>query len=184
MALVFLVGCNKPKEVAPQVTFVTKLSPIEFTFPKGWRLNSKEHPYDLQCFSRFEDMTTGVFVFAKEDLAEGVTPHDILAHQIQDIRSKRGNFIVAEEKETHVDAYRSINTETFRGDKGLSKHIYQFSLVQFTEDPRVFAVVLQTAVPSIYPDNKNLLREICRSARLNPNSEVEIRIPAELPLKH
>jgi hypothetical protein len=149
-----------------KVKYVTKISPIEFTFPSGWKVNNEEHLFDLQCISRFDDMTTGVFVFTNEDLAEGSKPHDILSSQIKDLESKRTNFVVLEEKTIHEDDTRSVTTVTYSGDKGSLKSIYCFSLIQFADDPSVFAVVLQTAVPSVYRERKGLLAEVVRSARL------------------
>ena len=164
-AVLFLVGCNRSFQSESEVTFVTELSPIEFTFPRGWKPNRADHPFDLQCFSRAEDMTTGVFVFTHEDLAEGSDPQDILASQINDLRGKRENFKEFEAKISTSDEVRSITTETFSGEKGVSKNIYRFSLVEFADDPDVFAVVLQTSVPSVYRSKKADLAGIVGSAR-------------------
>ncbi len=121
-AAVCLLGCSGRNDTSSaRVSFVTKYAPIEFTFPAGWYENSEEHPYDLQCFSPFHRMNTGVFAFKKVDVATDSTPIDILWQQIDDLRSKRKHFEEFETIQKHEHGDKTVTSITYLGDKGVTK---------------------------------------------------------------
>lgn len=162
---VALCGCGVQDGKTSQVSFVSKRAPIAFKFPSGWHKNKENNPYDLQCFSRSQDMTTGVFVFKRINIAADSTPHDIFQKQVDDIKSKRKNFEVFEEPEKHEDDTRIITTVTHIADKGSSRFCYKFSLIEFIADDSKFAVVIQVAFPGDWEKSKPILESITHSAK-------------------
>jgi hypothetical protein len=150
------------------VSFITRRAPIEFSFPAGWHVNRKENPFDLQCFSRFEDMNTGVFVFKKEDVALDSKPIDIFWTQVNDLKSKRRNFQEVEPLRTHEYDDKTVTSITYLGDKESTRNSYTFSLIEFRADPGTFAVVVQVSLPGDRETNKPIFESIVRSARQVP----------------
>ena len=137
---------------------------LEFSFPNDWKLNDKENPFDLQCFSRFKDFTTGVYVYDKMDIAEGGSAEDKLDYHIDNIQSIRENFKLIEVTKDIDTGDKRIKTIVYSGEKDSEKNYYVFSLVEFKEFEK-FAVILQTCVPSNFEKNKSTLDEIVSSCR-------------------
>ena len=162
-----IVGCNaqvRQTEKTP-VTFVSDYEPVEFTFPSGWYTNTKEHPFDLQVFSKSQDMNTGVFVFKQTDLEEGSTPADILEDQIADIAGKRNNFTrIGSPQSTDLPG-KTITTIDCAGDQSANRFYYGFSLIEFHQEDAPFVVVLQIAFVDEWKKRKPTLQEILFSAR-------------------
>jgi len=153
------------------VSFITKSAPIEFSFPAGWYVNPQDHPFDLQCFSRFKEMNTGVFVFKKVDVALDSTPTDIFGTQVNDLKSKRRNFEELEALQKHEYEDKTVTSITYLGDKDSSRNCYTFSLIEFRADNSKFAVVLQVSLPGNWKTNKPVLESITRSARPLPDRD-------------
>ena len=167
LTIILLAGCVP--EVAENPAgqyFATINGPVEFYFPAGWHENKSKHPFDLQCFSKHERMMTGVFLFAKEDLAEDLHPRDLLELQINDLKSKRNNFIVKEEVQVVQQSGKMMTSVVYSGEKGSSRYYYRFTLVEFVENPRMIPVVLQVAIPSYWDKHKPILEQITQSARI------------------
>lgn len=163
---VCLLGCRGQNDIsAAPVSFVSKYAPIKFTFPAGWYENPEEHPFDLQCFSRSQRMSTGVYAFKKVDLAVDSSPIDILWLQIDDLKSKRKHFEEFEAIQKHEDGDKTVTSVTYLGDKGSSRNCYRFSLIEFKEDESQFAVVLQVAIPGDWDQSEPILKEITKSAQ-------------------
>jgi hypothetical protein len=121
-------------------------------------------------------MNTGVFLFAKGDLAEDYTAEEIFELQIADLRSKRKNFKVLEEERTVQLEKKTLTTIVFSAEKGSSRYYYKFTLVEFTENPEMILVVLQVSIPSYWEKNKPILEEITKSARIRseePQTKVD-----------
>lgn len=167
LAILMMAGCMpKPVENAGSQFFATANGPVELQFPAGWHENEEDHPYDLQCLSKYERMNTGVFLFTKADLAEDFTPEEILDLQIADLESKRKNFKILEERRKVQLEKKTLTTSVFSGEKGSSRYYYKFTLVEFTENPEIILVVLQVSIPSYWAQNKPVLEEITKSARI------------------
>jgi hypothetical protein len=149
--------------------------PVEFAFPAGWYKNPKEHPFDLQLFSRQDRMNTGVFLFAKEDLAEDLSPRELFDRQIQDLGSKRKNFKVVEAERVVALAGKRLTSVVYSGEKGSSRDYYRFTLVEFAEAPGLIPVVLQVSTPSYWKENKPVLEAIAASARVTSVNSREHR---------
>jgi hypothetical protein len=170
-AIVVVAGCGVTDRVGNQggpeyVSFSTDDGLIEFRFPAAWHENPEDHPFDLNCFSKFETMTTGVFVFLREDLATGFTPLDTLQNQIGDLESKRGNFRVVEPMAVKDHAGKRLTTVVYSGEKGSGKYYYRFTLIEFSDNPNLFAVALQNTFPSDWHQNEAIFDGITKSARL------------------
>jgi len=146
-------------------SFSTVNGPVELRFPAGWFKNEKDNPYDLQCFSKLQRMNTGVFLFSKVDLAEEFTPEKLFQLQIEDLKSKRKNFAVLENKQIIRTDQKKLTSIVYSGEKGVSRYYYRFTLVEFLKNPELFLVVLQVSIPSYWKLHKPILEEITLSAR-------------------
>ena len=166
LACTLLIGCTQASDsIAEPVTFNTTYGAVEFTFPAGWYQNPEKHPYDLQCFEENEQMNTGVFIFKAVDLSEEGTPYAIFKTQVADLESKRKNFKVLDEEESYKLDGKSFVTIAYTGEKGPSRYVYRFSLIEFDNDPSQFAVTLQVGFPGDWQESKPILDNIIQSAR-------------------
>ena len=150
---------------ADPVSFKTAYGAMEFTFPPGWFQNPEKHPYDLQCFSPDEQMNTGVFVYLKVDLAADANPHEILDFQVNDMRSKRRNFTELAAENRVAAAGKTLTSVAYTGEKGMSRYVYRFTLIEFDDDPSQIAVALQIAIPGRWQESEPVLEAITRSVR-------------------
>jgi hypothetical protein len=172
-AIIVLVACcaEKKEEVRERQRFISTDGLIELECPPGWFKNEDDNPFDLQCFSKDERMTTGVFSFHRMDLAADLTAREVLELQIENVKSKRRNFTVVEEQTvTHYDSKR-LTSIVYSGVRLLSNDYYRFTLVEFLNNPETFAVVIQTAIPSDWGRNKGILEDITRSAMQSSQRE-------------
>ncbi|MFC1852961.1 hypothetical protein ACFL27_22410 [candidate division CSSED10-310 bacterium] len=176
LAILTIAGCTRKSDESGQGQFfATANGSVEFQFPAGWFKSKEDNPYDLQCFSKHERMTTGVFLFAKEDLAEDFTARELFEKQIGDLKSKRKNFKVLEEEQKVLLEKKTLTTIVFSGEKGSSKYYYKFTLVEFAENPEMSLVVLQVAIPSYWTKHKPILEEITKSGRVRVGEPREKR---------
>ena len=148
------------------VTGRTKSGKVELTFPSGWSANPEEHPFDLQWRSKFERMNTGVFEFLAADLAEDYEAKELLAMQVEDLRSKRENFeVFVKETVTELPDKR-LTTVSYAGEKASQRNLYRFTLVEFTGHREVALVILQVSFPTEWEESRAVLEAITASARL------------------
>ena len=167
VTILTMVGCKfEPQQGAGSQYFATANGLVEFKFPAGWHESGEDNPYDLQCFSKYQRMTTGVFLYTKGDLAEDFTSQDLFIEQIDDLRSKRKNFIILEEKKTVQLEKKTLTTIVYSGEKGASRYYYRFTMVEFSENPEMLLVVIQVAIPSYWNKHKPILEKITKSARI------------------
>jgi hypothetical protein len=150
---------------------VTKDTPVEFTFPAGWRLNSEEHPFDLQCLSSSEDMNTGVFVYRREDVSLDSKLTDFFQTRVDDLKSKRRNVEDLDALQRREFDDKTVTSVSFLGDKDHARHCYTFSLIEFRQENSPFAIVLQVSMPGDRKTSVSLLGSIVRSARLLPEQD-------------
>ena len=92
----------------------------------------------------------------------------LLERQIQDLRSKRGNFTVVEKERVVQLEGKRLTTVVYAGDKDSSRYYYRFTLIEFAENPGLIPVVLQISIPSDWRENKPVLEAITASARIKP----------------
>jgi hypothetical protein len=163
LALLILLA---PLSTRAAEVLATSTGLVELEFPRGWSRNPEKNPFELQAFSRDQQMMTAVFEFQKKELAASTRPAEILRLQIDDMRGKRKNFTPMEKERTERSTGRSLTSAVFSGEKGEAKHVYRFTLVEFPADPEVFLVVLQSCVPSEWKRSKPVFEAITRSARL------------------
>ncbi|MGB2924108.1 MAG: hypothetical protein WBB82_02295 [Limnothrix sp.] len=180
-----IAGCNSTEkesasettasqvEAEEAVTAVTKEGLVQAKFPVGWYDNPDEHPYDLQYFSGDQRTNTGIFVYNRSDFASDMKAADVLNLQIEDLNSKRENFVVVEPENTAKFADKKITTATYSGDKDQSKFNYKFSVVEFTEYPDVLAIALQVTFPSEWEQKQPVLMEILESFEVIPPAPAE-----------
>jgi hypothetical protein len=162
-----IAGCGaKTKANSEPKRFATPDGLVELQFPDGWSRSKDENPYDLQCVSKDERMVTNVFQFKREDLAKDIDPHDLLQAQIADLQSKREGFVLVEPESRTQDADKTITTVVYAGEKAASRYYYRFTLLESSAPASVFAVVIQTSLPSEWETNKHILGGITRSGRI------------------
>lgn len=167
LLILSVAGCGRaPAEAAGSQYFAAANGPVEFAFPADWYENQEEHPFDLQCLAKHERMNTGVFLFAKENLAQDVAPRVYLERQIEDLQSKRSNFTVVEKEQVIQLAGKRLTTVVYAGEKGSSRDYYRLTLIEFAENPELIPVVLQVSIPSYWRENKPVLESITASARI------------------
>lgn len=146
---------------------VTASGRVELHLPAGWT-REEETPFDLQVFSGRRRAMAGVFEFHRNDLAEGVTPHDILETQVKDLASKRDGFHEIAPEERREEGDRTLTSALHSGKRDGDEFYYRYTLVEFREDPELFLVVLQVASPEHYPKALPVFEGILRSATLRP----------------
>jgi len=171
LGLLVLMGCSgllsdvSPFEDGP-VVVATASERVEFEFPPGWYENPDEHPFDLQVFSRFQKMNTGVYEWSRADLARDVEPRQLLDLQIADLASKRDTFDVHIPERTQSFGDKAITYVTYAGEKGLTRYLYTFSLVEFTAHSDVVVVTLQVSFPSNWDEDRPILEGIVETAQV------------------
>ena len=111
---------------------------------------------------------TGVFSYSRTDVAADAAPAGMLWNQINDFKSKRGNFkeFKAIQKSEHDD--KTITSIVYQGDKDLLRYCYRFSLIEFKADDSKFAVVIQVTLPEKWNQSEPVLSEITNTARAVP----------------
>jgi hypothetical protein len=164
--LLLILGCARDSTAPAGQYVATANGPVEFEFPAGWRENEKEHPFDLQWVSQDQRMNTGVFLFAKEDLAEDFVPSALFERQVDDLGSKRKNFEALEPKRVVNVGNKTLTTAVFSGEKDSSRDFYRFTLIEFADNPEWLPFVLQVSIPSYWEKNKPVLEGITASARV------------------
>jgi hypothetical protein len=165
VAILTIAGCTLgPSKDSGSQYFAIADGSAEFQFPAGWHKAKDDNPYDLQCFSGDERMTTGVFQFAKRDLAEGAPSHKLLEKQVDDLRSKRENFKILEEEQV-VRLEKNTDNPGLLWEKDSSSYYYRFTLVEFTENLKC-SWLCSGRNPSLWTKDKPILEEITKSARI------------------
>lgn len=146
--------------------FQTKDNAVTLQFPSGWYKNPKEHPYELQCLSKFENMNTGVFVYHMSDLAADFTPEKLLQSQVADLMGKRENPKIIEPEKTVQTKTKTITRVVYSAEKGVSTNVYAISMVQFNTPAAPILLVIQVTMPSQWKKNDPILAGIVSSAKL------------------
>jgi hypothetical protein len=145
--------------------FATSDGLVELQFPPDWVRNAEQNPFDLQCWSKDGRIMTALFTWKREDLARTTKPRQLLERQIDDMRSKRKDFVLVERETTYRDRERALTSVVYAGEKGGTRNNYRFTLAEFPASPDVYVLVLQTSFPSEWSRTKPILEAITRSAR-------------------
>jgi len=146
---------------------VTASGRVELRVPAGWTREA-ETQFDLQVFSRRRLAMAGVFEFHRADLAEGVTPHEILERQVDDLRTKRDDFVPIAAEERREEGGRTLTSALHSGKRDGEEFYYRYTLVEFREEPELFLAVLQVAAPEHYPKALPVFDAFLRSATVRP----------------
>ena len=152
-------------EKSPEI-YVSAYVPVEFTFPHGWYKNPGEHPYDLQTFAPGQKITAGFFLFKEDDFDPETTPKDVLVMQVEDLKSKRDSFLIAEPPSFTRTPSLSLEHRNYHGEKDGNRYHYRFTLIEFQKDPNTYAIVLQVTFPERWEKDKHVLDGILKSATL------------------
>lgn len=130
-------------------TFVTEYGSVEFAFPPGWKKQTEENPFDLQCLSRNEEMNCGIFIYTPNDLNPETTPQSVLTRHIDDIRSKREDFKELSAPKTVDREDKVITLIPCTGQRNGELFSYIFVRVDFKNDPTLLAILLHVALPEL-----------------------------------
>ncbi|MDJ0973076.1 MAG: hypothetical protein QNJ98_01275 [Planctomycetota bacterium] len=167
LALLLCTACGDgDSSGGSERVFATKDGSVEFVFPGDWSESAKEHPYDLQCFSALIQMTTGVFVYTEEDLAEDEPPEVLLDRHVDELRSLRKQFELLTPATVVREGDKKLTTLVYSGVRSQYTNIYRITLIEFAAQPRRPLVAMQSALPENWPKHEAILAAITRSARL------------------
>jgi len=139
---------------------------VEFTFPDGWFKNEEKNPFDLQYFSKSEQLTTAVFLYKKSDISSKYTARKLLDVHIKDLQSKRDKFEVLESERQIESDNMNIISIVYSGEKGVSRNYYKLSAIEQKKSSDAYLVVIQTIIPSQWDKRKTTLEDIIKSARV------------------
>lgn len=145
--------------------FATPDGLVDLQVPPDWVRNEEQNPFDLQCWSKDERIMTALFMWKREDLAKTTKPKQLLERQIEDMRSKRRDFVLVEPETTYREGDRVLTSVVHAGEKDGIRNNYRFTLVESPATPDVYVVVLQTGFPSEWSRTKHVLEAITRSIR-------------------
>ena len=135
---------------------------LVFTFPKEWKIEKEENPYDLQVTDG--KAYANVFAYEMKDLSENQTPMDIYQTQKSDLFSKRNNVkVISESKRTENNV--RIHSEIVSAEKDGHKNHYYCNLVDLNNGSGIFAWVVFTAIPSHADKNTEKWNHILATAR-------------------
>ncbi|HYD42595.1 MAG TPA: hypothetical protein VEB43_17335 [Anaeromyxobacter sp.] len=140
---------------------------VELRVPAGWTREA-ESPFDLQVFSRRRLAMAGFFEFHRGDLAEDVTPHDLLDAQVKDLGSKRDDYHAIAPEERREEGDRTLTSALHAGKHEGTEYRYRYTLVEFRDHPELFLVVLQVAAPENYAKALPVFDALLRSAAVLP----------------
>ena len=155
----------------------TKSGRVELRVPAGWTRDA-ESPFDLQVFSKRRLAMAGFFEFHRADLAESVTPHDLLAAQVKDLGAKREGFRAIAPEERREEGDRTFTSALHAGTHEGAEYRYRYTLVEFRDHPELFLVVLQVAAPENYPKAQPVFDAVLRSAAVLPAPAGAVRSAA------
>jgi hypothetical protein len=139
---------------------------IEVSFPDGWFSNKKKNPFDLQYFSQFEQITTGIFLYKKIDLSSKYTAKKLLEVHVNDLKSKREKFKILEAEKIIETDEKKLITVVYSGEKGVSRNYYKFSVVETKKPADAYLVILQTIIPSQWGKSKEVVENIVGSVQI------------------
>lgn len=161
-----IASCGTGNQTLETHRFTDSKSLVSFEFPNGWFKNPEENPWDLQCFSSSSRLNTGLFLYNLEDLVDKHSPRSLYSDLIEDMKSKRENFVLFENENTLALDSTKITSSTYKAEKDDTKNCYKFSLVEFKNNQNIALVVLQTGFPSEWEQKKGILEGILRTAEL------------------
>jgi hypothetical protein len=136
---------------------------MSVSFPKDWKLNQETNPYDVQYLSPKGDTNMGIFLYAKEDLAEEDGIQKLLDFHVEDLKSKRQNFKLVEPQTTIETADKTITQVVYSGEKNGGAFYYQFSAIEFKDSNNTIPITLAVSLPSAWDNSKATLAKIHNS---------------------
>ena len=94
-------------------------------------------------------------------------------------RAERENFTVLKPEQTETPDDKRLTTVVYSGGRDSGKFCYRFTSIRFDDKPGMAIVVLQVALPSLWPDQESVLDGITKSARLRVNPPGKPGVEAE-----
>ncbi|AFY38193.1 hypothetical protein Lepto7376_1873 [[Leptolyngbya] sp. PCC 7376] len=152
-------------EAAPTEQLVLADGSVTVDLPAGWAANPGQHPFDEQSLSPDKRLGTGIRVLRLAELPEGAAPKDAYLRDIE-ILTSQGDYSESEAETVESLEDKTVTTTTYAGEiNGLAAY-YKFALIEFTEDPDLFLVMVQGGAPTDWATANEILMEINRSATI------------------
>ncbi|MBE5994599.1 MAG: DUF2628 domain-containing protein [Paenibacillaceae bacterium] len=137
---------------------------FSFTFPDDWKQETDVTSLDLKCYTYDEQLFTGVFDYDIADYADNIRPEDALTLYINELQTQFDNFQFIEDLKDETVEERRIKTVLYSGDTDSYKYYYTISLAEFKDFDR-FAIIVQSASPSLYKKHKSTFMDIVESCQ-------------------
>ena len=162
IALLSSVKDEINSQIVQSKTFTT--DNFSFTFPNDWKQDTGTTSLDLKCYTYDEELITGVLDYDKADLADNISPDDALSLYIDKWQTQCDNFQFIENLKDETVEDRRIKTVLYSGDIDSYKYYYAISLAEF-EDSEKFAIIVESASPSLYKKHKSTFIDIVDSCQ-------------------
>lgn len=165
LAVIMLTSTGCSPHSAETTEFTIDYYNLSFTTPSGWEKTDSPN-FDIQCSN--QDANFSVFAFYTIDLAKDETPDDIYNYQTTDILTKRDNpELIKEMTEKEVND-KIIKTILYSAERDGQKNYYYSCLVEFKDNPDIFAWVLINGYPSYIAKNETELLQILETMEYTP----------------
>ncbi|NJN76743.1 MAG: hypothetical protein HC796_11970 [Synechococcaceae cyanobacterium RL_1_2] len=105
----------------------------------------------------------GIFLYAKEDLAQEDGIQKLLDFHVEDLQSKRQNFKLMEPQTTIETADKTITQVVYSGEKSGGAFYYQFAAIEFKDGNTTIPITLAVSFPSAWDNSKATLTKIHNS---------------------
>ncbi len=165
LTVILLTSSGGSPHSAETTEFTIDYYNLSFTTPSGWEKTDSPN-FDIQCSN--QDANFSVFAFYTIDLAKDETPDDIYNYQTTDILTKRDNpELIKEMTEKEVND-KIIKTILYSAERDGQKNYYYSCLVEFKDNPDIFAWVLINGYPSYIAKNETELLQILETMEYTP----------------
>lgn len=106
---------------------------------------------------------TKLFIYTTDEIPENETKESTLQFHIDDIKSKRDDFKIEEDKTTYEANGKQITKVKCSGKKDGQESVYYFNLIHFGDNDTNFAVSLQTCFPEDFNKLQDTLDKVIQS---------------------
>ena len=189
LSILAIAGCTEPPlevgEATPveaqekkssakeMMTVAIPESDVTVEFPVGWYENPDEYPFDLQYFSKNQEMNTGIFVYGSKDSAVTIDADSMLELRITDLESKRENPKVIQPVTKSKLADKEVTTTVLAAEIEESQFYYKLAVIEFLNNPEWLVATLQVTIPDEWEKNAPILEAITESLAIATTSELE-----------
>jgi hypothetical protein len=153
-----------------KVVGTTIRSEVNLQFPADWEEQSDPAPF--ACLWSYDpaQLTTGIFLYSKLDESP-FPPDETLQFHVDQIKSNHSDFKVVRERSDTAFVPGTLSTIVCSGVTSAQTEVYyRLILVEFTNDPTAFLVVVQGCSPEIFEQAEPVFQQIIDSIRRPENA--------------